>query len=249
MIGVFINARLGSIRLKNKHLIEVNKKPFIIWLIERFATKFHNKITKKELKIFITTSTEAENKKFELVVKKKQVNIFYGSDKNIPLRHLECAKSHEIDHIISIDGDDILCSTEAANLVIEKLLHGYNMVKTSGLPLGMNVTGYRTDFLKKSLQGLEKNKLENGWGKIFNKDEINFIEINDLKKTEKIRMTLDYKEDADFFKKIISSTDIMKISDKNLVKKIIENKWNLINIHLDHMYWSNFNKKKQEDNH
>ena len=50
MIGVFINARLGSIRLKNKHLIEVNKKPFIIWLIERFSIKFQNKITKKELK-------------------------------------------------------------------------------------------------------------------------------------------------------------------------------------------------------
>jgi spore coat polysaccharide biosynthesis protein SpsF (cytidylyltransferase family) len=248
MIGIFITARLGSTRLTEKHLIEVKGKPFMIWLIERFATKFHDKIIRNELKIFIATSIKPENKKFESILDKNKVEIFYGSDENIPLRHLECAEANEIDHIISIDGDDILCSTEAANLVIKKLLNGFKMAQTSGLPLGMNVTGYSTEFLKKSIQGKEKNKLENGWGKIFDKDEINLIQINGFKNLEKLRMTLDYEADANFFKKVISFIDIIKISDESLIKKIIVNKWNQINIHLDDIYWVNFNKKKQQEN-
>jgi spore coat polysaccharide biosynthesis protein SpsF (cytidylyltransferase family) len=246
MIGVFITARLGSTRLSEKHLIEVKGKPFIKWLIERFQTKFCEKIKKKELKIFVTTSINPENQKFELILDKNQVEIFYGSDENIPLRHLDCAEKNNIDHIISIDGDDILCSTEATSLVIEKLLKGFNIVQTSGLPIGMNVTGYSTKFLKKSLEGKKNNKLETGWGKIFDKDEINLIQINEFKSLEKIRMTLDYEADADFFKTVISLTDVKNISDKSLIKKIIANKWNQINLHLEDIYWENFNKKSQE---
>ena len=248
MIGVFITARLGSTRLSEKHLIEVNGKPFIKWLIERFLTKFCEKIKKKELKIFVTTSINPENQKFESILDKNQVEIFYGSEENIPLRHLDCAEKNNINHIISIDGDDILCSTEATSLVVEKLLNGYNLVQTSGLPIGMNVSGYSTKFLKKSLEGKKNNKLETGWGKIFDKDEIYLIQINKFSNFQKIRMTLDYEGDADFFKKVILLKDIINISDDSLVNKIITNKWNEINLHLEDEYWKNFNKKLKEQN-
>ena len=54
------------------------------------------------------------------------------------------------------------------------------------------------------------------------------------------------KADADFFKTVISLTDVKNISDKSLIKKIIANKWNQINLHLEDIYWENFNKKSQE---
>lgn len=248
MIGVFITARLGSTRLSAKHLIEENEKPFIKWLVERFSIAFKEKIDKKELKIFITTSIKPENKKFELIFDKKDVEVFFGSDENIPLRHLECAIENSIDYIISIDGDDILCSTEATKLVIAKLLNGSKMVQTSGLPLGMNITGYSKDFLKKSLLGIENKKLETGWGKIFDKNDIDIIELRKEENVKKIRMTLDYEADADFFKKVISNIDVINVSDDYLIKNIILNNWDQINIHLDDIYWSNFNKQKQEEN-
>ena len=150
MIGVFNTARLGSTRWREKHLIEVKEKPFIEWIVERFSNAFKENIDKNDLKIFITTSNKIENKKFETIFNQSEALIFYGSDENIPLRHLECAVANNIDYIISIDGDDILCSTEATKLVIEKLLNGSKMEQTFGLPLGMNVTGYSKDFLKKS---------------------------------------------------------------------------------------------------
>lgn len=248
MIGIFITARLGSTRLSEKHLIEVNGKPMIRWLVDRFSAAFKENIEKNELKIFITTSTKAENKKFELIFDKKEAIVFYGSDQNIPLRHLECAIKNNINYIISIDGDDILCSTEASKLVIDKLLNGAKMVQTKGLPLGMNTTGYSKDFLEKSLVGIESRKLETGWGKIFDKNDIDIIQLGKDESVEKIRMTLDYQPDADFFTKVISNIDVLNVSDDLLIKAIVSNNWNQINDHLDAIYWSNFNNQKQEEN-
>jgi spore coat polysaccharide biosynthesis protein SpsF (cytidylyltransferase family) len=245
MIGVFITARLGSTRLIEKHLIEVNEKPFIKWIVERFSNAFKENIDKNELKVFITTSNKIENKKFETIFNQSEAVIFYGSDENIPLRHLECAVANNIDYIISVDGDDILCSTEASKLVIKKLLNGSKMEQTFGLPLGMNVTGYSKDFLKKSLLGFENNKLETGWGKIFDKNDIGIIKLNQVENIQKIRMTLDYEEDADFFKKVISNLDVLNMSDDDLIENIVINNWNEINQHLVDIYWSNFNKQKQ----
>lgn len=248
MIGVFITARLGSTRLTEKHLIEVNEKPLVKYLVERFSVSFREVIEKNELKLFITTSVKPENKKFETIFDKNQVEVFYGSDENIPFRHLQCAREYDIDYIISIDGDDILCSTEASKLVIDKLLSGSKMVHTIGLPLGMNITGYSKIFLEKSLQGIESNKLETGWGKIFDKDQIDIIQLKYPDDIAKIRMTLDYEPDADFFKKIISNIDVLDVSDSILIDSILKNKWDHLNSHLDDIYWSNFNKQKQEEN-
>lgn len=248
MIGVFITARLGSTRLSEKHLIEVNEKPLIKWLAERLSIAFKENIKKKELKIFITTSIKAENKKFESIFEKSEVEVFYGSDENIPLRHLECAVENNIDHIIHIDGDDILCSTEAAKVVADRLLDGSKMVQTVGLPLGMNIMGYSKMFLEDSLKGIESNKLETGWGRIFDKNEIDVIQLRKAESIVKIRMTLDYEADADFFKKVISNIDVLNVSDVILIEFIVNNNWNEINNHLDDIYWSNFNKQKQEEN-
>jgi spore coat polysaccharide biosynthesis protein SpsF (cytidylyltransferase family) len=248
MIGVFITARLGSTRLSEKHLIEVNSKPLIKYLVERFSFAFKEIIQKNELKLFITTSVKPENKKFEAIFDENEVEVFYGSDENIPFRHLQCARECNIDYIISIDGDDILCSTEASKLVIDSLLNGSKMVHTIGLPLGMNSTGYSKNFLENSLKGIESNKLETGWGKIFNKDEIDIIQLKFTDEISKIRMTLDYEPDADFFKKVISSIDVLNVSDKVLIDSIMKNKWDQLNNHLDDIYWSNFNKQKQEEN-
>lgn len=248
MIGVFITARLGSTRLEEKHLIEVNGKTLIQYLVKRFSIAFEKLINENELKLFITTSVKSENKKFEKIFASNEVTIFYGSDDNIPLRHLECARQYAIDHIVSIDGDDILCSTEASQLVIDNLLRGAKMVYTTGLPLGMNSSGYSKTFLENSLTGSESQRLETGWGRIFDKNEIEIIQLEFPDHIAKIRMTLDYEPDAVFFKKVISNIDVLNVSDNILINSIIENNWDQLNSHLDDIYWSNFNKQKEEEN-
>ncbi|MBC6110556.1 cytidylyltransferase domain-containing protein [Pedobacter fastidiosus] len=250
MIGIFVTARLGSTRLAQKHLIEANGKPFIKWLVGRYLKEFEAEIKKNEAKIFITTSVDPMNKEFENVFSGTEISIFYGSDANIPLRHLECAVTNDIDYIISIDGDDILCSASAAREVVKKLELGSDMVQTKGLPLGMNVMGYRTDFLKQSLENSAQAKLETGWGKIFDQNKIDTIAITGYENAGNLRMTLDYEDDSKFFNEVISAIGekVLTISDQDLITEIIKNDWQKLNIGLNEEYWANFNKQKQEEN-
>jgi|688.fasta_scaffold121581_3 spore coat polysaccharide biosynthesis protein SpsF (cytidylyltransferase family) len=249
MIGIFITARLGSTRLYQKHLIEIEGKPMIKWLVDRYMIGFQNEIQDQKIKIFITTSKNKENHLFETIFENSNIEVFYGADSNIPLRHLQCAKANSIDYILSVDGDDILCSIDASKLVIKKLLETGNLVKTIGLPLGMNVMGYSTFFLEKSLNNNSIEKLETGWGKIFEEKDIITIEIENNLNCENIRMTLDYNEDVLFFKNVFTGigSEINTISDSELVKNIINNNWCKANENLNDTYWENFNEQKKAE--
>jgi spore coat polysaccharide biosynthesis protein SpsF (cytidylyltransferase family) len=122
------------------------------------------------------------------------------------------------------------------------------MVQTSGLPLGMNSMGYTREFLKTSLNGKEREKLETGWGQIFNKKDIDLIELRNYKSVEKIRMTLDYQEDVDFFKKVISEIDVLNVSDNILIESILNKNLSQINSQLNHKYWTHFNNEMKKEN-
>lgn len=250
MTGIFFTARLGSTRLAQKHLIKAGNRSFIEWLVGRYLYEFEDEIEGNQVKLFLTTSIDPINKEFENIFPLGDISIFYGADDNIPLRHLECAEANNIDEIISIDGDDILCSSSAARLVAEKLLTGINMAQTKGLPLGMNVMGYRKDFLKQSLLKSSQLKLETGWGKIFDEKYIENVAVNRYENIDSLRMTLDYGDDATFFKTVINNIgeEVLKISDKDLIKKIIDNNWQELNASLNDEYWENFNKQKKEEN-
>lgn len=249
MTGIFITARLGSTRLIEKHLIEAGGKSFINWLVDRFLFEFAEDIAQSNVAIFIATSTDVKNKKFESYFINSPVRIFYGSDENIPLRHLQCAEANDIKNIISIDGDDILCSTQAARLVMNKLISGAKMAQTIGLPFGMNAFGYNVDFLKKSLSIKKYKTLETGWGKIFDKNQSVNIEFKNDNNGSQIRMTLDYEDDAVFFKNVIEGIgdQIVQMSDKVLIELIIKNNWSKFNNGLNEIYWQNFNKQKQNE--
>ncbi|MCZ2484750.1 cytidylyltransferase domain-containing protein [Aquirufa antheringensis] len=246
MIGIFITARLGSTRLNQKHLIEIGGKPMIKWLIDRYSLGFEKEIKDQTIKLFITTSENKENYLFDTIFKETNIEIFHGSDSNIPLRHLECAKANNINYILSVDGDDILCSIEASKMILKKLLVVGNLVKTIGLPLGMNVMGYSTVYLEQSLMKIAYDRLETGWGKIFDEKDTITIEIKNSLNCENIRMTLDYKEDVLFFNHVISGigNGINTISDKDLIENIIENNWNKANENLIDKYWENFNQQR-----
>lgn len=250
MTGIMIVARLGSTRLTQKHLIEAAGKTFIEWLAERYTFAFRKEIEQGEVTVFVTTSPNEENKKFETVfANNPAVKIFYGADSNIPLRQWQSAAANGIDNIISIDGDDILCSTEAAIIVRNKLLQHCDYVKTSGLALGMNVMGYKTAFLKNSLDKAQASTLETGWGRIFNEEKAENISLGNYDLDKRLRLTLDYNEDAEFFKKVIEGLreKIFETNDASLIDYIIQNKYYQLNEKVNDIYWQNFDEQKKAE--
>ena len=105
-IGIL--ARLGSKRLKGKHLLDINDRPVISYLIQRIKNEFSKEISNKRLEIFILTGNQKLNQKLADVAFKYEISVYFGHDKNIPLRMFNLLTKKKFDFIISIDGDDIL---------------------------------------------------------------------------------------------------------------------------------------------
>ena len=251
MIGLLITARMGSSRLPQKHLVEANGKPLLYWLIKRFEFEFEKEISEKKICLVIATSEKPGNEKFSSVCKDTSCVVIQGSDNNIPLRHLQCAKQINASRVISIDGDDILCSTKAARAVYEKMLLDaeHNMFAVSGLPLGMNLSGYSVAYLEESLSAFHNKKLETGWGRIFQSPKTLHISLGNHDIMSDLRFTLDYDEDAEFFKKIINTMKekVVSISDEDLINFVTKNKLFEINSSLKKKYWENYNSEKQKE--
>ncbi|MFA6075357.1 MAG: hypothetical protein WCV63_04530 [Negativicutes bacterium] len=246
--GIFLTARLGSSRLKRKHLLEIQKKPIILYLIDRIQLAFKQEIADRKLEIVITTSDELENREFEGNVN-SGVKIFYGSLNNIPLRHLQAAKKNDCDYIIAVDGDDILCSTDGMRAVYQELILGKAYVRTSGLPFGMNVMGYSTEFLVKALRKNTCKILETGWGRIFNGDEASTITFSVNGASDDMRFTLDYLEDFNFFSELFQmlANNSELSTDQEIVDCVRNNRLHEITANVSSTYWINFNREKERE--
>lgn len=240
-IGIFVTARLGSSRLRRKHLLQVGGKPLMAYLLGRITTEFADEIAAGNVVTVIASSDEPENRDFEYF-RSSGVKVFFGAIDNIPLRHLQAAEALDLDAIVAVDGDDILCSVRAMRATYQSLLTGCQYVKTEGLPLGMNSFGYATSFLADSLDGHRKDVLETGWGKIFDETRITEIKIQSPPANDKLRFTLDYEEDYRFFSAVIESIGarIETAEDEEIVRVVEQNGFNHLNESIAKEYWANF---------
>ena len=241
---IVIIARLGSIRLRNKHLILVNQKPIISFLIERIKNEFRKEIKSGDLELFIVTGKKINNIPLGKIGLKHNIKTFFGNDSNIPKRLSEFLKKNHFNFLISIDGDDILCAPESMRSIFNDLKKGSNYVKTINYPFGMNSTGFERNFLLNNVELNNNETLETGWGWIFNNSECK--EIGEKKiLDQRLRFTLDYKDDLTFFKRIIESKlDIIKSSSEQIIEYVLFHKIFLKNMKLNDEYWENYNAQK-----
>lgn len=239
--GILITARLGSTRLGKKHLLPVSGLPLIHYLIERIRWEFGKEIKDNDVQIIIATSDEQENRQF-VEFSNSGVAVFYGSINNIPLRHFQAATVHGLDAIVSIDGDDILCSPKGMREVYQELNRGVQYVKTSNLPFGMNSAGYAVSLLASSIKNHTNDTLETGWGRIFDENQLMDIASSFPIQNDALRFTLDYEEDYQFFKALIEKCGdkIIKMTDEEIVNIVLKEEFFRINEPISKQYWENF---------
>ena len=241
MLGIFITARMGSCRLQNKHFSLFFEKKALEILIERVVTEFKEEIYNRSVLLVIVSGDKSLNSELEVFTSKYPLELFYGADRNIPLRHSQACKALSCSTVLAIDGDDILCCPKAMRLTYKRLLEGKELVKTVGLPLGMNSWGYSVEVLNRFEDYFScKEIFETGWGIVFK----NILEFNiyfETKFSQSIRATLDYKEDVLFFKSVFSRIpNWASISTFDLCEKIIDLGLEEINIEKNNIYWQNF---------
>ena len=248
-IGIAVIIRLGSKRLKDKHLMHCGVHTMLEILVRRI-----NRINIKdtELNVYLCTGIHPVNNPLIDLSNQYGVGIFRGNDVHIPLRLFEFAESCNLDAVVSVDGDDILVATEAIEKAIEKLSDGSKYISTSGWPFGMNVSAYHTDFLKSQAHNWKLERLETGWGKVFNAVSADMVMSEvDYSSVGHHRYTLDYDEDVLFFRRLEAEfgEKLVTCTTMDLVKRVEELKLFEINQGVGLKYWENYSAEmKAQDN-
>ncbi len=252
MIGVLFIARMGSTRLRDKHFEKSADREMMYWLISRFVHVFKESIGCNEVKLVICTSDRPENAAFKHFSSIFPVEVFQGNDGNVPKRLADCAAHYKFSHIISIDGDDILCSPSAAQMLQSSMIQfpWSDIYKTTGLPLGMNSWGFRTEYLAHTMQSHNEEMLETGWGRIFETEKIQTVAYHEPPEHKSWRFTLDYPEDFAFFNSIIShfGENSTTVEDEKIWELVAGQSLDKHNSSLTDEYMANFNRQIEIEN-
>ena len=112
---IFIPVTLGSKRLHQKHLKEIDGKPLLKYLIERLES------CKKIRNIVICTTNSKTDDQLVSFLQKENILVFRGSDLDILTRFLDAAKYFGTEIIIDVEGDKIYTDPKYVDLIVNSL--------------------------------------------------------------------------------------------------------------------------------
>lgn len=246
--AIFLSIRNKAKRLPGKVLKDfsngLNVTTFLISQLKK---------SKKADLILLATSTNPDDIILTNIAKENNISFFCGSEDDKLLRYNKAAETFNIDAIAVVDGDDPFCSPEHIDNVFEALENeSCDYVTYDNLPLGASSFGVSFRALKKVCQDMPERDTE-VWGHLFanhpDKYKVKFLkETNPLYTKPFVRLTLDYKEDYDFFVQVIQSLESKKleINFHNLMLLLNENP-SMVNINksVQELYEHNIQKLKE----
>ena len=171
MIGIIIQARLGSTRLPEKMILPFYKNKGILEiLIEKIKLSFPN------IPVILATTDNANDDRLALLGEKLKILVFRGEEQNVLKRFIDAALKYDIDKIIRICADNpFLDMLYLKNLIKEYDDSSYDYIsfKTSrDLPTIKTHYGFWTEGVM--LTALKKIKKLTG-EKIYLEHVTNFI--------------------------------------------------------------------------
>lgn len=200
--GILLLARTGSTRLPGKLLLEVMGRPILEYQIERLKTA-----RRPDCMVLCTTQLPEDDVLIDLAVR-NGLATFRGSTEDVVERMIQAAHKYQVDFIISIGGDDILCDPDHADRVIKKFLQTEaDFIYCLDLPVGCTPFGVKTQALERLSR--VKTGGTDGWERYFKETglfQVERIPVEDevLRRPE-LRITLDYPDDFEFFKAVFET--------------------------------------------
>lgn len=243
---VFIPIRLSNTRLPKKALKEINGIPVIKYLIDRI------KKCKKIRNIIVCTTENVKDDELITFLKTENCMFFRGSETDILARYRDAAQKFDTDFIISVDGDDIYTDPYYVDQMVKEYeKSNADFVDMINFPFGIASVGIKKDALEKVCKLKKTNNTETGYRLFFNNDvfKIHKMQCDEkIKFPKELRLTLDYQEDLDLAKKIISELgndfhleNIIDLFEKN--PKLLE-----ITNNLEERYKQHWDKNVADTN-
>tara|TARA_B100001057_G_C22814164_1_gene936663 strand:- start:1325 stop:2023 length:699 start_codon:yes stop_codon:yes gene_type:complete len=198
----------------------------------------------KSSQIVIATSTTLNDKIFEEIAKKTEVNCFRGPENDVLSRFIQCANFYNANTIVRICADNPFIQEDYIEPLLKELNHrnldyvSYKM--KDGTPVMLSHIGLFAEVMKlKFLKKIYSMTREHYYREhvtnylYYNKDSFKhkFLKVpNFLYQARKIRLTVDTKEDfslaQEIYEKIKMKTqdyhleDLIELIDENPVLKL-----------------------------
>ena len=223
MVIAIIQARMGSTRLPNKSLMDLDGKTALEFMIDR--------VRKSDLidDIVIATAVNQEDDVIADLCINNQINCYRGSENDVLDRFYQSAKKYEATIVVRLTSDCPLIDPdlidETINLFIKKKVdYASNAVppEKKKYPDGSDVEVFSFDALKRSwVETKDLKDREHVTFYIWKRNK-NFTTalLDNEHDWGKYRITVDYIEDLELVREIVK-----KLNDNNLdgtTKEIIE---------------------------
>ncbi len=147
MVGVIIQARMGSTRLPGKVLKPIGDKTLLEHILYRFS-----RAKRDDLKIIVATSLQPENDQIEALCGKLGIACFRGSEDNVLERYTFCAREYNLDVIVRMTADDPFVDIdELERMLAERERENADFaICCDDLPLGVGTEVFTRDALEKT---------------------------------------------------------------------------------------------------
>jgi spore coat polysaccharide biosynthesis protein SpsF len=196
LVGIIIQARMGSSRLPGKTMKQINGKPLLYYSVQRaLQAKYVDKV-------IVATTDKEQDDTIEKWCDENNISCFRGSEQNVLERYYYCAEENNLDVVVRATADNPFIDPRIIDLLILALsLQQVDYVtmrhKTNTWPYGLDVEAMDIQTLKKvwNLSVLPQHKEH---VTLYIKDnEIDFriYEVNINEDLSTIRLTVDFPED------------------------------------------------------
>ncbi len=222
-VGIFVIAKLGSRRLKNKIKVNVNQLTLIEILIQRLIKQIGNKN-------LIICSSGKDSKKFLQPFKKKyKIRLFFGKNKNVLGRILDCMNYYNYKHFVRVTGDNPFTDCDTIKKMVKSHLKKNNdYTYTNSLPRGMKPEVFSIDALNKCIGKINDQNSTEYLTYFFLRKDLYKIENLKVKQVfniqKKFNISIDYSKDLNLLKKIIKlNRDDIHINSHKIIKFLKDN--------------------------
>jgi len=203
----FITVRTMSDRLPQKTLLSIKNQRIIEHIIDRA------KLIRGLDDVVVCTSDQSEDDILESIAKEKGVPYFRGSLEDKLERFQGAVNKFGADYFLVIDADDLFFDPEIYELAIEQIKKDpCDIIKSpDGLALGAFTFCINASALKQVVES--KNTGDTEMYEAFFLKEGRF-DVKDLAVidpiffNDRVRLTLDYQEDLDFFRRVFDEFPI-----------------------------------------
>ena len=199
IIGVIVQARIGSTRLPGKVLLELDKNEKVLdILIERL------KLSKKVNKIIIATVNHESNAPIIDLAKQHKVSYFLGDEYDVLARYFNAAEAFNLDIIIRVTSDcPFVDPMIMDDMITFYLKRNYDYIRnvdeTTNFSRGFDLEIFNFSILKEVYLKAKSNaEREHVTYYIYthpNDFKIHYYNVKSLKKYPNLRLTIDETDD------------------------------------------------------